>query len=294
MPVEKCVEGVEKLFLRSLLTAEKLDVVDQEQVRLSIALPKFDQVVMLDRVDEFVDEEFAGKVHDLRVFLLHPDVLTDRLHEVRLSESDPAVDKERVVSSSGRLRDRETGGVRNFVVRADDKRFETVSRIEPERGTGLPGIPRVFSCRFLSGKFGENLIVRFDGTLHGRRKLHLPRCAESSHDRHLQRRHMITFDPELINVVWNSKGKGVIGGVDKLNRGEPALKSVRTNLWLERCRQFLPELSVILVHTDLLTALINLPREGPRQNLRGEMQCFTVACHDGPQGASAGNRRPIC
>ena len=121
MPVKERVEGVEKFFLRALLASEKLDVVDQEQIRLPIAFAKFHQIVVLNRVDKFVDEKLARKVHDLRVFLLHPDVLADRLHQVRLAEPDPAVNEERVVRPRGRLRDGETRRVGDFVVRADDK-----------------------------------------------------------------------------------------------------------------------------------------------------------------------------
>ena len=58
-------------------------------------------------------------IDHLRVFLFRPDVLADRLHQVRLAESDAAVNEERVVGARGRLRDRETGGVRDFIVRTD-------------------------------------------------------------------------------------------------------------------------------------------------------------------------------
>src|SRR5436190_24065833 len=87
MPVEKRVERVEKFFLRALFAAEELDVVNQEQIGLPIAFAKFDEVVVLDGVDEFVDKKFARKVHDLGVFLFHSDELSDRLHQVRLAES---------------------------------------------------------------------------------------------------------------------------------------------------------------------------------------------------------------
>jgi len=36
-------------------------------------------------------------------------------------------------------------------------------------------------------------------------KLHRTRTAKRDNDRILQCRHVITFDPELVNVVWNSK-----------------------------------------------------------------------------------------
>ena len=70
MPVEERVEGVEKFLLRALLAAEELDVVDQEQIGLAVAFAEFDQVVVLDRVDELVDEKLAREIHHLGVLLL--------------------------------------------------------------------------------------------------------------------------------------------------------------------------------------------------------------------------------
>src|SRR5437762_5890045 len=132
MSIKKCIERMEKFFLRALLASEKLDVIDQKKVGLTISLPKLDQIAVLDRVDELVDEKFAGEIHHLHVFFLRPDVLADGLHQMRLPETDAPVNKERVVSARRRLRDRETGGMRDFVVRANHKRFESVSWVEPE------------------------------------------------------------------------------------------------------------------------------------------------------------------
>ena len=43
MAVEEGVEGVEEFLLRALLAGEELDVVDQQHVRLAVALAEFDQ-----------------------------------------------------------------------------------------------------------------------------------------------------------------------------------------------------------------------------------------------------------
>ncbi len=270
MPVEEGVERVEKFLLRALFAAEELNVVDQQQIGLPVAFAKFDQVIVLDGVDEFVDEKFARKVHHLRVFLFHPDVLPDRLHQVRLAESHPAVNEERVVSARGRLRDRETGGVRDLVIRADHERFESIPGIEPERGAGLLRVARVLAGEFLFGKLGQNLFVQFPGYFRGGRKFHRARRTKSAHNRGLQGGHVITLDPELIDVVRNAKSERIIGRIDELHGGEPALESVRADLRLESGRQFLPELSALLVHTDLLTGLSNLRRDRRGKKLRGE------------------------
>src|SRR5215472_8996210 len=128
MSVKECVERMEKFLLRTLLTTKKLNVVDQKHVRLAITLPEFHKVTVLDRVDELVDEQLTRDVDHLHVFPFRPDELADGLHQMGLAQADPAVNEERIVRARRRLRDSETGCVRDLVVRADDERFECVSR----------------------------------------------------------------------------------------------------------------------------------------------------------------------
>src|SRR5207247_9855702 len=77
MPVEKRIECVKEFFLGTLLASEKLDIVNQKKIGLAITLPEFDQITVLDRIDELVDEEFARDIEHLHVFLLRPHVLAD-------------------------------------------------------------------------------------------------------------------------------------------------------------------------------------------------------------------------
>ena len=97
MSVEERVESVEEFLLRPFFAAEELDVVDQKQIGLAIPLPKFDQVTVLDRVDELVDEKLAREIHHFGVSLLRQNILPDGLHEMRLAQTDAAVNKKRVV-----------------------------------------------------------------------------------------------------------------------------------------------------------------------------------------------------
>src|SRR4029077_3553156 len=134
MSVKERVERVEKFFLRPLFTTEKLNVVNQKKVGLPITLPEFYQITVLDRVDELVDEKLTGDVDHLHVFPFRPHELADGLHLMGLAQPDAAVNEERIVRARRCLRDSETGCVRDFVVRADDERFECVSRIESGNG----------------------------------------------------------------------------------------------------------------------------------------------------------------
>src|SRR6266576_5031126 len=97
MSIEKRIESVKEFFLGTLFAPEKLDVVNQEEISLPITLPEFDQIAVLDRIDELVDEQFTGEVHHLHVSLLGPDILADGLHQVGLAKTDTAINEQRVV-----------------------------------------------------------------------------------------------------------------------------------------------------------------------------------------------------
>src|SRR6266496_4828923 len=134
MSIEKRIESVKEFFLGTLFATEKLDVVYQEEIDLAIALSEFDQIAVLDRVDELVDEQFTGDINHLYVFLLGPNVLPDGLHQVGFAKTDTAINEQRVVCARGRLGYGESGSMRNFIVRTDHERFERVPWIEPRHG----------------------------------------------------------------------------------------------------------------------------------------------------------------
>ena len=136
MSVKERVERMEKFLLRPLFTTEKLNVVNQKKVGLAITFPEFYQITVLYRVDELVDEQLTRDIKHLHVLPFRPDELADGLHQMGLAQTDAAVNEQRIVRSRRRLRDSETGCVRDFVVRADDERFECVPRVESGNGCG--------------------------------------------------------------------------------------------------------------------------------------------------------------
>src|SRR5262245_11017181 len=203
MSVKERVERMEKFLLRPLLTTEKLNVVNQKKVCLPITLPKFDQVTVLDRVDELVDEQLTGDVDHLHVFPFRPDELADGLHEMSLAQTDAAVDEEGIVRARWCLRDSETRCMRDFVVRADYERFKRVSRVESGNCCAWPRV-HVWRGQHFFG-VGHNVRRILRAGCRGATELHRTRTAKRGDDRILQCGHVITLYPQLVNVVWNSK-----------------------------------------------------------------------------------------
>src|SRR6266704_3556040 len=130
MAVKKRIECVKEFLLGPLLAAQKLDVINQKKIGLAITLPELDQITVLDRVDELVNEEFARDIDDLHVFFLRPDVLTDGLHKMGLAQTYPAVNEQRVVRARRSLRHGKACRVRDLIVRTYYKRFKCVPWIE--------------------------------------------------------------------------------------------------------------------------------------------------------------------
>ena len=127
---EQRVEGVEELFLRTLLAGEELDVVDQQRVERAIRVLEFADGVVLQRAHHVADESLRMHVRDARILVARADLIADGVHEVRLAEADAAVDEERVVSATGILRHLHRRGARELIALALDEVREREVGIE--------------------------------------------------------------------------------------------------------------------------------------------------------------------
>jgi hypothetical protein len=207
--IEERVECVKKFLLRTFFAAEELNVVNAKQIGLAIAFAEFDQVIVLNRVDEFVDEKFARKINHLHVFLFRQNVLADRLHQVRLAKTDAAVDKKRVVSARRRLRHSEAGRMRDFIIRPDHEGFKCVARIESKRTAARRS---GFAAGF--GLFCETDGFDFFNRRFGGNEFNSARFAQCRQHGRLKRHHVVTLNPILVDVVRHAKTQRLVGGAD--------------------------------------------------------------------------------
>ena len=100
--------------------------IDEEDIHVAIFFAKTDQLIVLDPVDVFVGKFFGGNVRDLRRLLVARDMLADGMEQMRFTQTDSAVKKQRIVGFARRLRDRQRRGVCEVVIIADDESFESV------------------------------------------------------------------------------------------------------------------------------------------------------------------------
>src|SRR5580700_6500469 len=106
-----------------------MDIIDEQEVGLPVTFSKFDQRIVLDCIDKLVREFLARKIHYLEILLPIHHLLTDRLHQMGLSQADPTINEQRIIGFRRGLRDCERSSVRELVVRANDKSLKAVARI---------------------------------------------------------------------------------------------------------------------------------------------------------------------
>src|SRR5215470_6388644 len=128
------IEGVEEFFLGTLLLREELDVINQQNVDVAKLVAKAGHPVVTKGVDHLVGELFARNVADGRLRLAALYFVPDRLHEMRLAHTDPAIEKQRVVRLRGPLGYSLGGGVGKLVAGADDEGVKRVARVQLRRG----------------------------------------------------------------------------------------------------------------------------------------------------------------
>ena len=63
------IEGVEEFFLGGILAGDKLDIVDEQDVNIAIAIAKFFGLLATNGVDEIVGEFFARDIQHVDIWV---------------------------------------------------------------------------------------------------------------------------------------------------------------------------------------------------------------------------------
>src|SRR5678816_865149 len=117
---------MEELFLCSLFRRNELNVVDQQNIVISVSLAEAQELVVPNGADEIVGELFRGDVGQPQTAVSSFDLLADGVHEVGLAETHSSIHKQRVVGLRGSFCDRKGRSVRELIGGTDDKRLERV------------------------------------------------------------------------------------------------------------------------------------------------------------------------
>ena len=123
---------MEKFLLSTFLADDKLNIVNEQHVVVSVFFPEFrgrNIIFVPDGIDQFVGEFLTGYVEDLCFRIVFQNKVGDRVHQVGFAQSHAAVDKQRVVNFAGRFRHSQGSGMSQVVVGAHYEGVEGVAGI---------------------------------------------------------------------------------------------------------------------------------------------------------------------
>ena len=220
--VEQGVEGVEELFLGTILAGEELDVIDQQGVRLAEAPAELHQLSVLDGRNELVGELLGGHINDLGALLLLHDAVADGMQEVGFTQPDGAMDEEGVVGPRGGVGHGLGGRMGELAVHPGDKGFKGIAADElPGERLGLLfpfGLEKlVFGGRHRAVLGADDLKADLNLPAHGQSGT-LPQLVE-----------VVLLDPILVNGVFDAENQATGVVTQGEDRREPAVQGVGGN-----------------------------------------------------------------
>ena len=115
---------MEKFFLCRFFSYNKLNVIDQKNINISVFFTEFGHsrvISVSDGFDQFIGEFFAGYIQNFAVFIVFNNIMSDGMHQMCFSKSGTAIDKERVVGISRRFGNCQSCGLSKFVIISDNK-----------------------------------------------------------------------------------------------------------------------------------------------------------------------------
>src|SRR3989338_7477834 len=120
----KGVECVEEFFLNLFHLADKLDVINNEQIIFAVFFFEGVCFVALQRIYKISGKFFQGHIMHLFVWIFFLDRVSDSLDQVSFPESCAPIDKEWVVFGAGAVDNGEAGGISKLIESSDDERVE--------------------------------------------------------------------------------------------------------------------------------------------------------------------------
>jgi hypothetical protein len=90
------VEYVKKFLLRTLLAGKKLNIVHQQQIARPKPRRELLRGLVLQRVYEIQKKLFGRYVGNGAIRIVGNEIITNRLQQMRFSQSHPAVNKQRI------------------------------------------------------------------------------------------------------------------------------------------------------------------------------------------------------
>src|SRR3990172_6847297 len=100
MSFNQSVEGVEKFFLRAILSSEKLDIVYKQHVQRVVVTLEFIERLLLISAHHIGNVLGRVQISDLGAGMLCQNEVSNRMYEVGFTKADTSVDEQRVIGGT--------------------------------------------------------------------------------------------------------------------------------------------------------------------------------------------------
>ena len=120
---------MEKFLLRTFLTDDKLDIIDQKDIVIPVFFSEFRCgyiVFISDRIDQFIGKLLACDIQNFGLRIILENKMADGVHKMSFAKTNSSIYKKRVVYFTWRFGDSQRSRMRQIIVGTYD---ETVKRI---------------------------------------------------------------------------------------------------------------------------------------------------------------------
>ena len=124
------VEGVEEFLLSGGFSGDELNIVDQQNITVPIALVELVHFLLGKAFDHLVGEIVALDVKHAEIGFFLFDLVDHRAHQVRLTQTAVSVNKEGIVVGGGTVGNGAAGGVSKLIGITHDEIFKGIFKFE--------------------------------------------------------------------------------------------------------------------------------------------------------------------
>ena len=94
------IEGMEKFLLGRGLIAQGLDIINEEQIQIAVGLLEIIHVIETQVFQKVIDKGLRGHIFDTGMGIIHQNLISDGVKQMRFSQTRTTKDKKRVVEST--------------------------------------------------------------------------------------------------------------------------------------------------------------------------------------------------
>ena len=132
----KMVKCMEEFFLRTLLSDDELDIIDEEYVVVPVFLTEFCYgkfiagLSCFQCINQLIGKCLAGHIENFFGRIVLQDHMSDGMHQMCLAQSDASVYEKRIVHFTRRFSNGQRCGVGEIVIASHDKGVKCIFRIQ--------------------------------------------------------------------------------------------------------------------------------------------------------------------